>query len=79
MAQAEQLVAHLEPEMRLLADRYHCGFPLWSQAVESGAEPLWRTMSDIGFPAVERFPDGSWRSVLGGSERTVGPVVASAC
>ena len=67
MAQAEQLVAHLEPGMLLLADRYYCGFPLWSQSVASGAELLWRVKSNMRFPALEHFPDGSWRSVLVGS------------
>ena len=69
MAQAERLVAHLEPGMLLLADRYYCGLPLWSQAVASGAELLWRAKSNMRFPAIECFPDGSWRSVLVSSGR----------
>ena len=67
MEQAERLVAHLEPGMLLLADRYYFGFPLWSQTVASGAELLWRVKSNLRFPVLERFPDGSWRSVLTGS------------
>ena len=65
--QAERLVAHLEPGMLLLADRHDCGFPLWSRAVASGAELLWRVRSNLRFPELERCPDGSWRSVLTGS------------
>ena len=49
--------------MLLLADRYYCGFPLWSQAAASGAE-LWRVKSNICFRVLGRFPDGPWPSVL---------------
>ena len=69
MAQAERLVPHLSPGLLVLADRYYCGFPLWSRARASGAHLLWRVKSNPRFPVLESFPDGSWRSVLRGSGR----------
>ncbi len=69
MEQAERLVPHLEPGMLMLADRYYGGFPLWSAARGRGAELLWRVKSNMTFPVLERFPDGSWSSVLNGSGR----------
>ena len=69
MAQAERLVPHLSPGLLVFADRYYCGFPLWSQARASGAHLLWRIKSNQRFPVHESFPDGSWRSVLRGSGR----------
>ena len=67
--QAERLLAHLSPGMLVLADRYYCGFALWSRAVATGAELLWRVKSNMRFPVVEALDDGSWRSVLRGSGR----------
>ena len=55
--------------MLVLADRYYCGFPLWSRAVASGAELLWRVKSNIRLPVLKTFADGSWRSVIAGSGR----------
>ena len=67
--QAERLLVHLGPGMLVLADRYYCGFPLWSRAVASGAHLLWRVKSNMHFPVVEALEDGSWRSMLRGSGR----------
>ena len=39
---AGELIDRLEPGMLVLADRGFCGFPLWSRAVASGADLLWR-------------------------------------
>jgi hypothetical protein len=59
MAQAERLVAHLEPGMLLLADCYDGGFRLWSAAQDRGAALLWRVKSNQAFPVRGSFPDGS--------------------
>ena len=67
--QAERLLVHLSPGMLVLADRYYCGFPLWSRAAATGAQLLWRVKSNMRFPVVEALDDGSWRSVLRGSGR----------
>ena len=66
---AERLLVHLSPGMLVLADRYYCGFPLWSRAAATGAQLLWRVKSNMRFPVVEALDDGSWRSVLRGSGR----------
>ena len=69
LEQAARLVAHLEPGMLLLADRYDGGFPLWSQAQDRGADLLWRVKPNQAFPVRGSFPDGSWSSVINGSGR----------
>ena len=67
--QAERLLGHLSPGMLVLADRYYCGFPLWSRAAATGADLLWRFKRNMKFPVVEALDDGSWRSVFRGSGR----------
>ena len=48
----------------LLADRGFCGFPLWSRAVSSGADLLWRAMGNMKPRYVETLADGSWLAEL---------------
>ncbi len=67
--QAERLLGHLSSGMLVLADRYYCGFPLWSRAAATGADLLWRFKGNMKFPVVEALDDGSWRSVIRGSGR----------
>ncbi len=55
--------------MLALADRCHCGFPLWSRAAATGADLLWRCKGNMKLPVVEALDDGSWRSVIRGSGR----------
>lgn len=57
---ARDVIGRLEPGMLALADRGFCGFPLWSLAVETGADLLWRARSDLKPRHVEDLPDGSW-------------------
>ena len=42
-----ELVDRLKPGMLLLADRGFCGFPLWARAAATGADLLWRAMSNM--------------------------------
>ena len=67
--QAERLLGSLSSGMLVLADRYYCGFPLWSRAVATGAELLWRFKRNMKFPVIKALDDGSWRSVIRGSGR----------
>ncbi len=67
--QAERLLDEFSPGMLVLADRYYCGFPLWSRAAETGADLLWRLRGNHAFPVHEALTDGSWRSVIRGSGR----------
>jgi hypothetical protein len=57
---ARDLVGRLEPGMLVLADRGFCGFPLWSLAVGTGADLLWRANSNMKPRPVETLGDGSW-------------------
>lgn len=59
---AKQVVPHLGPEMLCLADRYFPGYPLWEQAIQTGASLVWRVRSGVRFPVEERLPDHSYRS-----------------
>jgi len=59
---ARKVIKHLRPGMLCLADRYFPGYPLWRQAVETGAELVWRVRSKMRFPVEERLPDGSYLS-----------------
>ena len=65
--QAEALLPHMSAGMLVLADRGYCGFPLWRQATATGADLLWRMKANLRLPVLERFGDGSYRSVLRGS------------
>lgn len=67
--QAERLVPNLSAGMLVLADRYYGVYPLWEQAVQTGAGLLWRVRSNARLPVVEEYPDGSYRSVLRGGSR----------
>ena len=54
----------LLPGMLLLADRCFFGYPLWSKAVATGANLLWRAKVGLKLPIVECLPDGSYISLL---------------
>jgi len=57
---ARELVDRLQPGMLCLADRGFCGYPLWSRAVATGADLLWRAKSNMKPVFVEELADGSW-------------------
>lgn len=59
---AKQVVPHLRPGMLCLADRYFPGYVLWQQAIDTGAELVWRVRENIRLPVEERLPDGSYLS-----------------
>ena len=66
-AQVEALLPRLSEGMLVLADRGYCSFPLWQRAADTGADLLWRMKTNLRLPVLERFDDGSYRSVLRGS------------
>jgi hypothetical protein len=75
---AGELIDRLEPGMLLLADRGFCGFPLWARAVATGADLLWRAMSNMKPRHLETLIDGSWLAELrlsGSAGRHVEPLV----
>jgi len=61
---ARDLIDRLKPGMLVLADRGFCGFPLWSRAVATGADLLWRAMPNMKPRPVEALADGSWLAEL---------------
>lgn len=74
---ARDLVARLKPGMLCLADRGFCGYPLWSLAVSTGADLLWRAKTNMKPALVATLDDGSWLGDLtpGGSPgRTAVPL-----
>jgi len=74
---ARDLVARLTPGMVCLADRGFCGYPLWSLAVETGADLLWRAKTNMKPALVEMLDDGSWLADLtpgGNAGRTAVPL-----
>ena len=61
------LLDQVAPGMLLLADRGFFSYALWRQAVETGADLLWRVRTDQGAPKpvhVRDLPDGSWLAHL---------------
>ena len=74
---ARGLVDRLQPGMLLLADRGFCGFALWARAVATGADLLWRAMSNMKPRHIETLTDGTWLAELrpgGNAGRKVAPL-----
>jgi len=59
---ANEVVESLEPGFLGLADRNFFSFSLWSKALETGADLLWRVKKDAVLPVEERLEDGSYLS-----------------
>ncbi|MGH9234790.1 MAG: IS4 family transposase [Acidimicrobiales bacterium] len=75
---AGELIDRLEPGMVLLADRGFCGFPLWSRAVATGADLLWRAKPNMKPRPIEGLADGSWLAELrpsGNAGRNAEPLI----
>ncbi len=64
VALAAAVLPQLTGEMLCLADRGLLGFDLWRTAAATGAALLWRAGASFTLPVLQRFPDGSYRSVL---------------
>ncbi len=59
---AQGVLANLKEGMLCLADRQFFGFKLWTQAVGTGADLLWRIRKNMRLACEERLPDGSYYS-----------------
>lgn len=57
-------IGAFEPGMLVIADRNFYSFDLWQQALDTGADLLWRVSSTVTLPMIEPVPDGSYRSVV---------------
>lgn len=64
VALAAGVLPALTGAMLCLADRGLLGFDLWRTAAATGAALLWRAGASFTLPVLQRFPDGSYRSVL---------------
>ncbi len=74
---SRQLVDRLGPGVLLLADRGFYGFRLWTQALSTGADLLWRVKSNLKPRLIEILSDGSWLAEVtpsGKEGRTTEPV-----
>lgn len=60
----EPLLAHLRPGMLCMADRGFNGYEYWRQAQATGAQLLWRCVSNRVLPRHQELPDGSYLSVI---------------
>lgn len=58
------LLGSAEPDMLMIADRNLYSFQLWRQALDTGADLLWRVKSTVTLPVLEPLSDGSYRSVV---------------
>jgi hypothetical protein len=61
---AGQVLEHLPKDALCLADRAFFGYPLWQQALATGAQLLWRVKADANLPKLEKLPDGSYLTRL---------------
>ena len=58
------LLGALEPDMLVINDRNFYSFQLWTQALETGADLLWRVSATVTLPVITPLPDGSYRSMV---------------
>ncbi len=61
---ARPMLARLEEDWLLIADRNFYHWDGWCAAAGTGAALLWRVKSDLRLPVLDLLPDGSYRSVL---------------
>lgn len=59
-----EVLAAFESGMLVIADRNFYSFQLWRQALDTGADLLWRVTSTVTLPVLEPLSDGSYRSVV---------------
>jgi len=59
-----EILGAVTPDMLLIADRNLYGFELWTLALATGADLLWRVKASVTLPVIEPLPDGSYRSVV---------------
>jgi len=57
---ARKVIEHLPKDALCLADRAFFGYPLWKQALATGAQLLWRVKNDARLPKIRKLPDGSY-------------------
>lgn len=58
------ILGAVEPDMLVIADRNLSSFALWTHALGTGADLLWRVQASVTLPVIEPLPDGSYRSIV---------------
>lgn len=58
------ILGAVEPDMLVINDRNFYSFVLWTQALATGADLLWRVTATVTLPMIESLPDGSYRSMV---------------
>lgn len=58
------LMGTFEPDMLVIADRNFYSFGLWTQALKTESDLLWRVTATVTLPVVKPLPDGSYRSIV---------------
>ena len=61
---ARQVIESLPKDALCLADRAFFGYPLWQQALATGADLLWRLKADANLPKLQKLPDGSYLTTI---------------
>lgn len=61
---AHRVISHLGKGMLCLADRLFYSYDLWTQAVATGADLLWRVPSYVTLPRLKVLPDRSYLSEI---------------
>lgn len=59
-----ELIGAFESDMLVIADRNFYSFELWTKALATGADLLWRVTATVALPVIEPLPDGSYRSIV---------------
>jgi hypothetical protein len=59
-----RLLEAFTPNMLVIADRNFSSFELWTRALTTGADLLWRVSASVSLPVIEPLPDGSYRSLV---------------
>lgn len=66
---ARKVVGRLPADALCLADRNFFSYPLWKEALASGAALLWRARADLILPKLKRLADGSYLTKIYPSPR----------
>lgn len=61
---ARKVIERLPKDALCLADRTFFGYPLWKQALATGAELLWRVKNNARLPKIRKLPDGSYLTMI---------------
>ena len=74
-ALAQELLGRLQPGMLLLADRGFTSYALWSKAISTGADLLWRAKTNLRPQHLQTLDDDSWLAQIRlSTDKTAEPI-----